>query len=146
MWLRPRAIPASRRSRSASCTGWRPPSPRSACSGPSPGLGEDRDYILELLLPHTTAGLPYEQCVGVSYQQLHDDPDAAIADIVDRYHEVADRCDAVVIVGSDYTDVTTPSELDTNARIAANLGAPVVLAVKAKDRTPTRSPRSSSCA
>jgi phosphate acetyltransferase len=43
----------------------------------------------------------------------------------------------VVIVGSDYTDVTTPSELDTNARIAANLGAPVVLAVKAKDRTPT---------
>ena len=40
-------------------------------------LGEDRDYILDLLLPHTTAGLPYEQCVGVSYQQLHDDPDAA---------------------------------------------------------------------
>ncbi len=100
-------------------------------------LGENRDYILDLLLAHTTAGLPYEQCVGVSYQQLHDDPDAAIADIVDRYHEVADRCDAVVIVGSDYTDVTTPSELDTNARIAANLGAPVVLAVKAKDRTPT---------
>ncbi len=99
-------------------------------------LGEDRDYILDLLLAHTTVGLPYEQCVGVSYQQLHDDPDAAIADIVDRYHDVADRCDAVVIVGSDYTDVTTPSELDTNARIAANLGAPVVLAVKAKDRTP----------
>ncbi|MGZ7010790.1 MAG: phosphate acetyltransferase, partial [Ilumatobacteraceae bacterium] len=100
-------------------------------------LGEDRDYILDLLLAHTTAGLSYDDCVGVSYQQLHDDPDAAIADIVDRYHEVADRCDAVVIVGSDYTDVATPSELDTNARIAANLGAPVVLAVKAKDRTPT---------
>ena len=99
-------------------------------------LGEDRDYILELLLSHTTAGLSYEQCVGVSYQQLHDDPDTAIADIVDRFHDVADRCDAVVIVGSDYIDVTTPSELDTNARIAANLGAPVVLAVKAKDRTP----------
>jgi phosphate acetyltransferase len=99
--------------------------------------GEDRDYILDLLLAHTTAGLPYEQCVGVSYQQLHDDPDGAIADIVDRYHDVAKRCDAVVIVGSDYTDVTAPSELDTNARIAANLGAPVVLAVKAKDRTAT---------
>ena len=98
--------------------------------------GEDRDYILDLLIGHTTAGLPYEQCIGVSYQQLHDDADAAIADIVDRYHDVADRCDAVVIVGSDYTDVTTPSELDTNARIAANLGAPVVLVVKAKDRTP----------
>ena len=46
-------------------------------------LGEDRDYILELLLEHTTAGLPYEQCVGVTYQQLHADSDAAIAIIVD---------------------------------------------------------------
>jgi len=99
-------------------------------------LGEDRDYILDLLLPQTTAGLPYEQCVGVNYQQLHDDQDAAIAEIVDRYHTVADRCDAVVIVGSDYTDVATPTELSVNGRIAVNLGAPVVLSVRAKDRTP----------
>ena len=99
-------------------------------------LGEDRDYILELLLAHTTAGLSYEQCVGVSYQQLHEDTDSAIGDIVDRYHRVADQCDAVLIVGSDYTDVAAPSELTMNARIAANLGAPVVLAVKAKDRSP----------
>ena len=41
-----------------------------------------------------------------------------------------------MIVGSDYTDVATPSELTVNARIAVNLGAPVVLAVQAKDRTP----------
>jgi phosphate acetyltransferase len=99
-------------------------------------LGEERDYILELLLAHTTAGLPYEDCVGVGYQQLHEDPDAALAEIVDRFHRVADRCDAVLVVGSDYTDVATPSELSMNARIAANLGAPVVLAVKARDRTP----------
>jgi phosphate acetyltransferase len=98
--------------------------------------GEDRDYILELLLAHTTAGLPYDECVGVGYQQLHEDPEAALADIVDRYHHVANQCDAVLIVGSDYTDVATPSELSMNARIAANLGAPVVLAVKAMDRTP----------
>ena len=49
---------------------------------------------------------------------------------------MADQCDAVLIVGSDYTDVAAPSELSINARIAVNLGAPVVLAVKAKDRTP----------
>ncbi len=99
-------------------------------------MGEQRDYILELLLDHTTAGLPYEECVGVSYQQLHADPDTAIADIVDRFHQVADQCDAVVVVGSDYTDVATPSELSMNARIAANLGIPVVLTVKGRDRTP----------
>ena len=99
-------------------------------------LGEDRDYILELLLAHTTAGLAYEQCVGVSYQQLHEDPDVAIADIVDRFHAMAEHCDAVLIVGSDYTNVASPSELSVNARIAVNLGAPVVLAVRAKGRTP----------
>ena len=133
---RRRGTPESRRSRSASCTGSRRPSPRSGCSGRSPGLGEERDYILELLLAHTTAGLTYDECVGVGYQQLHEDPDAALADIVDRYHRVAEQCDAVVIVGSDYTDVASPSELSMNARIAVNLGAPVVLAVRAKDRTP----------
>jgi phosphate acetyltransferase len=99
-------------------------------------LDEDRDYILDLLLPHATAGLPYEQCVGVTYQQLHDDEDAAIAEIVDRYHAVANQCDAVVIVGSDYTDVATPTELSVNGRIAVNLGAPVLLSVRARNRTP----------
>ncbi len=98
--------------------------------------GPARDYILELLLAHTTAELPYEDCVGVTYHELHEDSDSALADIVDRFHRVADRCDAVLIVGSDYTDVTSPSELSMNARIAANLGAPVVLAVKARGRTP----------
>ena len=92
-------------------------------------LDEERDYVVDLLLAHTTPTLAYEDCVGVSYQQLHDDPDAAIADIVDRFHRVADQCDAVVIVGSDYTDVATPSELSVNARIAVNLGAPILLSV-----------------
>src|SRR5271169_58326 len=97
--------------------------------------GGDRDYILDLLLAQTTAGLPYERCIGVTYQQLHADRDAAIDDIVERYHAMATDCDAVVIVGSDYTDVASPAELSVNARIAVNLGAPVVLAVRAKDRS-----------
>src|SRR6202041_2039256 len=79
---------------------------------------EDRDYILDLLLAQTTAGLPYERCVGVTYQQLHSDRDAAIDDIVERYHAMAAECDVVVIVGSDYTDVASPAELRVNARIA----------------------------
>ncbi|MGH3726557.1 MAG: phosphate acetyltransferase [Mycobacterium sp.] len=98
--------------------------------------GESVDYILELLLEQSTADLAYEDCLGVSYHDVHQDPDAAIAEIVDRYHAVAERCDAVVIVGSDYTDVASPSELGTNARVAVNLGAPVLLTLKGFDRTP----------
>ena len=62
--------------------------------------GDDRDYILDLLLGQTTAGLPYERCIGVTYQQLHADRDTAIDDIVERYHAMAAECDAVVIVGA----------------------------------------------
>jgi len=96
--------------------------------------GEDR--ILRLLLAQTTAGLSYEQCTGVSYQRLHDDPEDAIAAIIDRFDAVATHCDAVVIVGSDCTDVDIPTELSVNARIAVNLGAAVVLSVRAGDRSP----------
>ncbi len=87
----------------------------------------ERDYILELLVEHASAGQSYEDCVGVDYDALHADPDAALATIVERFAEVEDRCDAVLILGSDYTDVGTPTELATNGRIAANLAAPVVL-------------------
>lgn len=95
----------------------------------------ETDYILELLLEHTTADLSYEDALGVTYEQVHEDPEAALADIVAKYHEVAERSDAVVIIGSDYTDVASPSELGFNARIAANLGAPVLLALKGARRT-----------
>ena len=102
------------------------------------GDSGDRDYILEMLLAHTTAGLTYEQCVGVTYQELHADGDGAIASIVEAYHAVADACDVVVIVGTDYSDLggaTSPAELSANARIAVNLGAPVLLVVRGKART-----------
>ncbi|WP_205912837.1 phosphate acetyltransferase [Rhodococcoides fascians] len=97
---------------------------------------EEPDYILELLVEHTTADLSYEQSLGVTYERVHSDQDAALSEIVSRYHEVAAQCDAVVIVGSDYTDVGSPSELGFNARIAVNLGAPVLLALRGSDRTP----------
>ncbi|MCU1505426.1 MAG: phosphate acetyltransferase [Microbacteriaceae bacterium] len=87
----------------------------------------ERDYVLELLLGHDGVDLDYDECVGVSYEDVHEDPDAALSRIVERYKAVESRCGAVVIVGSDYTDVGSPTELSYNARIAANLGAPVLL-------------------
>jgi phosphate acetyltransferase len=97
------------------------------------------DYVLELLLNHLQAGMPagtnpapqpaltYEECVGVTYDDVHADPDAALGRIVARYKAVEAQCDAVVVIGSDFTDVGSPTELAYNARIAANLGVPVLL-------------------
>ncbi|SIR94313.1 phosphate acetyltransferase [Williamsia sterculiae] len=96
----------------------------------------ERDYILELLIEHDSTDLRYEDCIGVTYEEVHNDPEATLAEIVDRFHAVQQRCDSVLVIGSDYTDVASPSELSFNARIAANLGTPMLLALKAADRTP----------
>ncbi|MDQ2625355.1 MAG: phosphate acetyltransferase, partial [Actinomycetota bacterium] len=96
---------------------------------------DQRDYVLELLLGHDGVDLPYEDCVGVTYDDVHTDPEAALATIVSRYHAMARQCDAVVIVGSDYTDVAGATELSFNARVAANLGSPVLLVVSGNGRS-----------
>ncbi|MGB3698470.1 MAG: phosphate acetyltransferase [Gordonia sp. (in: high G+C Gram-positive bacteria)] len=96
----------------------------------------ERDYVLDLLHQYASVDVPYEQCIGVTYDDVHADPDAAVAEIVARYHAVAQQCDNVLVIGSDYTDVASPSELSFNARIAANLAAPIILVVKAFDREP----------
>ncbi len=101
--------------------------PRVAVFRPIVRADVERDYILELLVDHASAGQSYEDCVGVDYDALHADPDAALATIVERFADVERHADAVLILGSDYTDVGTPTELSTNGRIAANLAAPVVL-------------------
>lgn len=102
----------------------------------------ERDYVLELLLAHDGVTLDYEQCIGVSYDEVHENPEAALSHIVDRFKAVERQCDTVVIVGSDYTDVATPTELAFNARIAANLGAPVLLVLTGREQDESR-PRTS---
>jgi phosphate acetyltransferase len=97
------------------------------------------DYVLELLLAHTNLDLSYEDCVGVSYDRVHSDPEGALTDIVSRFAAIERQCDAVVIVGSDYTDIGSPTELSYNARIAANLGAPVLLVLGGRTSNGTES-------
>jgi len=94
---------------------------------PDPTGRGGRDYVLDLLTAHDAVELSYDECVGVTYAEVHADPDAALAAIVQRYHEVAEQADAVLVLGSDYTDVGTPTEFSFNAKIAANLGTPVLL-------------------
>ena len=98
----------------------------------------ERDYVLELLLANDGVELEYDECVGVTYDDVHNDPEAAMGVIVERFKDVEAKCDAVVIVGSDYTDVGTPTELSFNARVAANLGAPVLLVLTGRSMDESR--------
>jgi phosphate acetyltransferase len=102
---------------------------------PIVGSSDETDYLLDLLLEHTTVSFDdYGQVRGVTYERVDEDPEAALSEIVARYHELAGQCDAVVVIGSDYTGVFNPTALTFDARVAANLGAPVLLALNGHDR------------
>ena len=90
------------------------------------------DELIDLLTNRTDR--PFPSAVGVTYDDVHRNLDTAMALIVERYHELAERCDAVIVVGSDYSEVASPIELGVNGQIAANLGVPVVAVISGKHR------------
>ena len=94
------------------------------------------DPLLELLLPRATSMLDLDAAVGVTYEQVHADSQRAVGTVVDRFHAYADAHDAVLVIGSDYTDVPGPAEFSVNATIAANIGAPLLLVVPGGSRDP----------
>lgn len=96
------------------------------------------DNLVNTVRGRFQLALPYEMCAGVTYDEVHADAERAAGDIVARYRALALRCDAVVVVGTDYTDVGAPTELEFNARLAADLGTPVVNVVSGRGRTPSR--------
>ncbi|WP_336646430.1 phosphate acetyltransferase [Microbacterium sp. USHLN186] len=108
-------------------------SPRVGVFRPITRSRDERDTVLELLLAHDGVQLDYADCIGVTYDDVRRDPEAALGEIVERFKAVEGQCDAVIVVGSDYTDVAGPAELGYNARIAANLGVPVLLVLSGRD-------------
>ncbi len=93
---------------------------------------------LDLLLTRVSSPDSLEECLGVTYAEMHEDPDRAMTTILDRFHVLAARHPALLVFGSDFTDVGSPTEFSMNARIAANLGAPMILVVSGHDRTPAQ--------
>jgi len=93
------------------------------------------DQITRSLIDQPAIDQTMEESVGISYEQLHADPDEAMGTIVGKYNDLAARKEAMVVLGSDYTDVSSPLELTFNARIAANLNTPVILVVRGKNKT-----------
>jgi phosphate acetyltransferase len=97
----------------------------------SPGSDELVEVLLAQLAGSQSGG---DRACGVSYDDLHENRDRAMAEIVDRFHEVSRDHDTVLVVGSDFTDVAAPTEFSVNASIAAHLGSGMLLVAPAVDR------------
>lgn len=92
------------------------------------------DDILEMLLSLPGIELSYDDAVGISYDEMRADPESALTTIVEKFGRISPRFDAIVVLGSDYADVTSPTELSFNADIAANLNSSLLLVVSGHDR------------
>ena len=94
------------------------------------------DLIVDLMVSQPGVEQTYDEALGVTYDAARQNPDEAMHTIVERFGQLTDRYEAVIILGSDYTDISTGTELSVNARIAANLGSPVLLVVHGRERSP----------
>ena len=94
------------------------------------------DLIVDLLVSQPGVDQTYEDALGVTYEAARRDADEAMHTVVERFGQLTERYQAVMVLGSDYTDISTGTELTLNARIAANLGSPVLLVVHGRRRTP----------
>jgi phosphate acetyltransferase len=98
-------------------------------------LSSGPDPVVDLLLPRAPEPVPYEACLGVTYADLQADEDRAIGEIVGRFRALSGRCERVLVVGTDFAEAGGARELALNARIAVNLGLPVVCVVSGHERT-----------
>ena len=96
----------------------------------------DIDLIVDLLVNQPGIIQSYDEAIGVTYDAALANADEAQHVIVERFGQLTDRFDVILVVGSDYSDVATGTELSFNAKIAANLGSPVVLVVHGRERSP----------
>ena len=100
------------------------------------GTSGETDLVVDLLVNQPGINQTYEEALGVTYEAARENADEALQQIVERFGQLTDRFEVIVVVGSDYVDVASGTELSFNAKIAANLGSPVVLVVHGRGRTP----------
>jgi phosphate acetyltransferase len=92
----------------------------------------ENDHVLKLLLSQLGEEISYQDSIGVSYKEVHESPERALAKIITRYRAQAKKFDAMVVIGSDYKDVVGTTELSFNAKVAANMAAPVVMVLSGR--------------
>jgi phosphate acetyltransferase len=99
---------------------------------PVVGADGEADPLLEALKADGAAAV-----AGVGYDDVRADEAGALEEIVTRYRALAASCEAVLAVGTDFAGVGTAGELAFNARVALNLGLPVLCVVSSHDRSVT---------
>ncbi|MEP0368225.1 MAG: phosphate acetyltransferase [Cyclobacteriaceae bacterium] len=97
---------------------------------------EHRDRDIELIMKHFKINVKYEDTYGYTTDQLQEleasGKHTEILDgIIQKYKDLEDQFDFIVVEGSDYEGKNSIFEYNLNQEIAKNLGSPVVVVGKA---------------
>ncbi|MFJ6772339.1 phosphate acetyltransferase [Kitasatospora sp. NPDC091257] len=96
------------------------------------------DHVVELLHGRYRLDLPSTELYGLTYEeaaalQAAMGQDELVSVLVDRFHALERRCQAVLVLGTDFSDTSIPDELAFNARLANEFGAAVLPVVGGHD-------------
>ncbi|MFE7135013.1 phosphate acetyltransferase [Streptomyces sp. NPDC057638] len=105
-----------------------------------PLVHDGPDRLFELLRaryrltqdPATVYGMDYHEASDL---QAEKGTDELVAQLVDRFHQVAREYDVVLVLGTDFAATQLPDELALNARLANEFGASVIPVVGGKGQT-----------
>ncbi|GAA2399823.1 phosphate acetyltransferase [Streptomyces glaucosporus] len=81
----------------------------------------------------TVVGLGYDEAAAVLADKGTDE---LVSHLVDRFHAIARDYEAVLVLGTDFSDTGLPAELALNARLANEFGAGVLPVVAGADHDP----------
>jgi len=100
---------------------------------------DERDKNIDLLLRHFDLHQDYEDTYGLPMREAEEligqeRYDQVLDRIIARYKALEDCCEFILCIGSDLVSATATLELDFNADVAKNLGAPVLLVGSGVDR------------
>ncbi|MFJ4594220.1 MULTISPECIES: phosphate acetyltransferase [unclassified Kitasatospora] len=102
-----------------------------ASAGHRAGSEPGSDHVVELLRGRYRIDLPSSELYGLSYEeaaalQAARGQDELVSALVDRFRALERRCQAVLVLGTDFADTNIPDELAFNARLANEFGAAVL--------------------
>ncbi len=95
----------------------------------------DGDAMVELMRSRYQLAQSYDESFGVTTDETRSagtpaEVDALVARVMAKFHSLAAKCDVILVEGTDFTGASAAFEFDLNARLATNLGAPVVLVLR----------------
>ncbi|MFF4813562.1 phosphate acetyltransferase [Kitasatospora sp. NPDC001309] len=99
------------------------------------------DHVVELLRGRYRIDLPGPELYGLTYEeaaalQAAQGQDELVSALVDRFRALERRCQAVLVLGTDFADTNIPDELAFNARLANEFGAAVLPVVGGQGKDP----------